>query len=239
MRAAAQPKDSCRSRAMADHGIQCVDGLVADNAGQAEQRAPEHRRHDAVGRVLREALDGRTRNAGFIERGGIATDDPRDRRTRAPRCRRTAEDPRPPRHDHAASARRPTAMPGLPTSTIWVHPAEQDGLKRPTQRSRQRNHEERCCNARSAAKRRRIGRSIPAGVDRTDQPAEPGHGMADTREQPSRPPQQGIHRHRHRHRPRKAHAHLPFRSAPDAQDAGRAQAPERLISALSLAAIDG
>ncbi len=37
---------------MADHGIRRVDGLVDGDAGKSEQHIPEHRRHDAVGRVL-------------------------------------------------------------------------------------------------------------------------------------------------------------------------------------------
>ena len=68
---------------MADHGVQRVDRLVAEDAGQTKQRAPEHGRHDAVGGVFREALDRRTRDAGFVEHRGIATDNARDRHARA------------------------------------------------------------------------------------------------------------------------------------------------------------
>jgi hypothetical protein len=63
---------------MADHRIERVDRLVGDDAWQAEQRAPEHRRDDAIGGVLRKALDRRARHPGFIQQRGVAPDDPGD-----------------------------------------------------------------------------------------------------------------------------------------------------------------
>ena len=62
-------------RAMADHAVGGVDRLVGDAAGKPANRQPENRRHDAVGEVLRQALDRRARDAGLIERLGIAADD--------------------------------------------------------------------------------------------------------------------------------------------------------------------
>jgi len=66
-----------------DHGIERVDRLVTDDAGQAEQCAPEHRRHDSIGHILGEAFDGSAGNAGFIKNCRIAADDLRNGRARA------------------------------------------------------------------------------------------------------------------------------------------------------------
>ncbi|OIQ70670.1 hypothetical protein GALL_477140 [mine drainage metagenome] len=65
-------------RAVTNHGIERVDRLVADDAGQAKQCAPEHRRHDSIGCILGEAFDGSAGNAGFIENCRIAADDLRN-----------------------------------------------------------------------------------------------------------------------------------------------------------------
>ena len=62
-------------RAVADHAVGGVDRLVGHHARQAEQRAPHDRRHDGVGEILGEALDGGARHAGFIERARVAADD--------------------------------------------------------------------------------------------------------------------------------------------------------------------
>ena len=61
-------------RAVTDHGIERVDRLVADDAGQAEQRTPKHRRKDSVARILGEAFDGGAGNAGLIQCCRIASD---------------------------------------------------------------------------------------------------------------------------------------------------------------------
>ena len=60
---------------MADHAVGGVDRLVGHHAGQAEKRAPEDRRHHAVGEILGEALDGRARHARLVERARVAADD--------------------------------------------------------------------------------------------------------------------------------------------------------------------
>ena len=64
---------------MADHAVGGVDRLVGGAAGQPADREPEHRRDDAVGKILGEAFDRRARDARLVERLGIAADDLRHR----------------------------------------------------------------------------------------------------------------------------------------------------------------
>jgi hypothetical protein len=62
------PAEICVALAqMADHGIQRVDRLVADDAGKPEQRAPKQRRNNAVGGVFRKALDRGARHPHLIK----------------------------------------------------------------------------------------------------------------------------------------------------------------------------
>ena len=77
-RAAAQPNDLIALVAMPDHGVGGVDGLVGDQAGQPQQRQPEHRRHHAIGEILGAGFDRRAAHAGFVELFRIASDDHRD-----------------------------------------------------------------------------------------------------------------------------------------------------------------
>ncbi len=65
-------------RAMADHAVGGIHRLVGRHTGQAEQSAPEHRRHHAIGKILGEALDGSPHDTGFIEPFRIAPDDAGD-----------------------------------------------------------------------------------------------------------------------------------------------------------------
>ncbi len=51
--------------------------------GKPSKRAPQARRHHAVGKILGETFDRRTCNAGLVEGTGIAPDDFGDRLTRA------------------------------------------------------------------------------------------------------------------------------------------------------------
>jgi len=45
---------------------------------------------------------------------------------------------------------------------------------------------------------------VPVRIERVDQPAEPGHGMTDARDEATRPPEQPLQNHRNGHRPCKA-----------------------------------
>ena len=65
-------------RLVPDHAVKRVDRLVGDQAGQAEQHRPEHRRDHAVGKILRQGLDRRAADAVLVEGVGIAADDVRD-----------------------------------------------------------------------------------------------------------------------------------------------------------------
>ena len=56
---------------MPDHAVGGIDGFVDDEPGKPENREPERRRDDAVGSVLREALDGRAGNAVLVKRCGL------------------------------------------------------------------------------------------------------------------------------------------------------------------------
>src|SRR3546814_4911296 len=52
--------------AVADHAVEGVHRLVGEKARQAEQQEPEHRRHEAVGKVLGGGLCGGAGDAGGI-----------------------------------------------------------------------------------------------------------------------------------------------------------------------------
>ena len=66
--------------AVADHAVGGVDRLVGGAAGKPGERHPEHRRDDAVGEILGQALDRRARHAGLVEHLRVAADDLRHRR---------------------------------------------------------------------------------------------------------------------------------------------------------------
>ncbi len=180
--------------AVADHGIERVDRLVADDAGQPEQRAPEHRRDDAVGGIFGEALDRGARDAGLVElvRGSrptiIATF------LRAASNRRRAGDRGRQRHDHRASGTRQRARPGFRAKPCRSSPA---GIIRCTIQPIPAASAITNSAAATPAARRSKGASVSRfqlRVQRGDQSAEPGDGMADARKQarsaspPGRPP---------------------------------------------------
>ena len=75
---------------MADHAVGGVDRLVECGAGEPGNGQPEHRRDDAVGEILRKAFDRRARDAGLVERRGIASDDVRYRARGRRRGRRVS-----------------------------------------------------------------------------------------------------------------------------------------------------
>ena len=59
---------------MADHAVEGVEHLVAEQPGQAEQQVPRHRRDHSVGEVLGAALDGAPGDAVAVEVLGVAPD---------------------------------------------------------------------------------------------------------------------------------------------------------------------
>ena len=62
-------------RPVADHAVGGVDRLVDRGTRQAGHGEPEGRRDDAVGKILRQALDGGARHARFVEVFRVAPDD--------------------------------------------------------------------------------------------------------------------------------------------------------------------
>ena len=64
---------------MADHTVGRVDRLVDCCAREPCDEHPQHRSNNAIGKILRQALDGCTSNARLVERLGIATHDVRHR----------------------------------------------------------------------------------------------------------------------------------------------------------------
>ena len=101
-------------RAMADHAVGGVDRLVDGGAGQARERHPEHRRHDAVGEILGQALDRGARHAGLVERLGIAADDLRYRRAAGGEAVAFERRRDPRRRAHAGCAGRSACSPRAP-----------------------------------------------------------------------------------------------------------------------------
>ncbi len=67
-------------RQMTDHRIGRIDRLVGREASQPENCEPESRRHDPVREILGSGFDRRPADAGLVERGRFAADDPCHRR---------------------------------------------------------------------------------------------------------------------------------------------------------------
>ena len=59
--------------AMADHGIERVDGPVGQQAGNPGDRTPKKRCNDRVGSVLRHRLDHGTGHLDSVQRTGVPT----------------------------------------------------------------------------------------------------------------------------------------------------------------------
>ena len=62
-------------RAVADHAVHGIDGLVDEHSRKPEQNVPERRRHHRVGEVLGARLDRRAGDAMLVELPDIAADD--------------------------------------------------------------------------------------------------------------------------------------------------------------------
>ena len=70
-------------RAVADHAVSGIDGLVDRAAGQSKSGEPKGGRHDAVGKILRQTLDCRACNPRFIQDPRVPSDDVRHRFSRS------------------------------------------------------------------------------------------------------------------------------------------------------------
>ena len=174
-----KPEVAVTRRAMADHAVGGVDRLVGRAAGQAADRQPEHRRDDSVGEILREAFDRRPRDAGLVERVGIAPDDLRHRLAAAGEAflferrrdaldmvveaalgnQRAGDERQPPRTQVAAAeASFRLHKPRRPAAPTTTKAATNPAASPPA------------AGARVTVERR---------VERPDHPAEPHHRMAD------------------------------------------------------------
>jgi adenosylcobyric acid synthase len=69
---------------VADHAVEGARHLVPEQAGEPSDEVPEHRRDDAVAKVLGQALDRRADDAVCIEARRIATDDMANRGASGP-----------------------------------------------------------------------------------------------------------------------------------------------------------
>ena len=230
IRAAAQPKASCRSVRWPIMEVERVDRLVAGDAGQSEQRAPEHRRDNAVGGILRKALDRGARDAGFVERRRIAAHDHRHGLSCRLDIARTQGIARRPRHDRRASATRRRARPGCRAARCRTSP---DGIARlheparspPPARSRSARPRHRRRAAIAGVSDDRFHRASSAPI----RPPSQVTGWPMRANSATGPAQQGIHRHRHHHRSRKSHDSLLRRPFLMREKARPAQAPRSTI----------
>ena len=178
-RAAAKPKASCRCGAMSDHAVGGVDRLVECGAREPADGHPENRRHDGVGKILRQAFDRRARDARGIERLRC-----RARRcARPPRGRRRRRPLRaqPPRRRHGGAgcvaqaacwrrALRPRCRTAGAARRIATNACE---------RADDDEQDQNRSGASRAPRRRRCGLAIEPAVEPCDQAADPGHRMAD------------------------------------------------------------
>ena len=64
---------------MSNHAVGGVDRLIERAADETAERGPQDRGDDAVGEILRQALDRRARDARLVQHIRVAADDVRDR----------------------------------------------------------------------------------------------------------------------------------------------------------------
>ena len=64
-------------RAVADHAVRRVHGLVGDDAGETQEQGPEERRRHAVGEILGQGFERCAADAGLVQAFRIAADDAR------------------------------------------------------------------------------------------------------------------------------------------------------------------
>lgn len=163
--------------AMADHGVQRVDRLVGCDAGQAENRAPEQRRHNSVGRVFGEVLR-RSRQS-------------RPHRAATGRVRRSSRPPGAPQADRLPSA----VVPASTWSCIERAATSGQAGARGEDQAWPSHRQYRCAdptdaggrrddgyrNAQSSAAPRsgRVGFAVEAPIHRGNHRADPRHGMSD------------------------------------------------------------
>jgi hypothetical protein len=166
---------------MADHAVGGIDRLVGEGARQPRHHHPEQRRHDPVGEILGQALDGGTADRGLVEGGRVAADDLRHgappafdtfplERTRdggdmvvqAALRQQGAADQAGQQHRHD---------PG--------HQIPKGDRNAPSHQDRDRENKHKRDDAEQTARLERGQRVVPGLVTPSDDATDPAHGMAD------------------------------------------------------------
>ena len=166
--------------------VRGVDRLVDRQPRQSGDQIPEDRGHDAVGEVLGQRFHGRARDAGFVQRPGIAAHDP---------------------GDGAAGAGEPVMGEGPrdagdPVVEVALrdqgegddglgNPAPGRGRGEPGQRRARQGGERHQDGEQDEAARPRRG-PVPVPVGRVDEGAGERHRMRQTAPQPAGIADQGI-----------------------------------------------
>ena len=167
---------------MPDHADRrCWPPCRARRPASPPTRDPERRRDDAVGEVLRQALDRRARHAGLVQRVRIAADDHRHRAPAASQARRVPARRRPRAHGRAGCA-APAGWRRAAARTSKAEPSvARIALRRSAQRRRPRASRSKSASAPGSAAR--CAWRPPAGSgarSSAGQPCpDPGDGMAD------------------------------------------------------------
>ena len=211
--------------AVADHAVQRVDRLVARDARQPEERAPEQRRHHPVRRVLAQALQRRPGDPGRIQPLGVAPDDARDR---AARPREVALDQRPPdRRDMGLQA--PRRHQGRGEHRRDRHPAAPAGRSAPANAAGTTAAAITASAVSAPAAWRNPGPRSARFARPSSRPisaAEPGHRMADAAEHRVGPADRDVDGERQQHDERPVH-----RAAPRSGTAVHPESPSARSSA--------
>lgn len=179
-------------RFVADHAVGGIGRLVADATRKTEYPHPEGRRHDAVREILRQALDRRAADGGFIELFRVAPDDFRDGLA--------------PGFEPSVSQRR---RDGLDMAFKAFLRRQGRGDQNQQDRPKRDDHKvvfdhqaEQGCDAEERQKGEHalsfpLGKAVAFPVQVAVQPgyqcANPGDGMADAPEQPVRITEDALH----------------------------------------------
>ena len=166
---------------MADHAVGGVDRLVDRCARQAGHRQPEGRRDDAVGKILRQALDGGAADGGLVQRLRVAADDPRHRLAagvEAARLQRPGY-----RADMLAKAALRQERGGEESGRGQPRAAAEQRRDRPGRHPARGDDDGERDHAAGLAPRGRLRGIVQRAVESRDQPPDPRHRMADGPEQ--------------------------------------------------------
>ena len=179
---------------MADHAVGGIDGFIERGAGKTGNGEPQHRRHNRIGEILRQAFNRGAGDAGLIERLGIAADNVRY-------CGAA--------QGEVAGLERGGDIGDVPVQAALreqsagdqrddenaERQAQQCVLDDEGDRSDNGENDQQRNKARGTA-RPALGRvPIERAVERADQAADPGHRMADRGRQPPRIAQAEFEQH--------------------------------------------